>query len=258
MTSRAGRAVVSAVTCVVGAACSDHAATLPAGEGGAGGAGPVGPHCESQPRNRRAVQIATVSRGAFALLSDGTLWCWSEGLSSCPSQDPGKLPGLPCITTFAADDSHAVAIDEQGGAWVWGERTDGAIVSFPDAEATWADAQDMTVAWGNRERGTWWGNDNFIDPSPLDPTPIPLQPVGRIVLGAGHGCQLLDGALRCFGFNADGELGNGETTEPFVPQWPPVDVSLDVTVVDARARTRSGAGVGAGEAGATVVAGVGA
>ncbi len=45
------------------------------------------------------------------------------------------------------------------------------------------------------------------------------SPRGNIGLGGNHSCLIAnDGTVQCWGYNADGELGDGTTTERHAPQ----------------------------------------
>jgi alpha-tubulin suppressor-like RCC1 family protein len=80
--------------------------------------------------------------------------------------------------------------------------------------------------WGGNYSGEL-GDQTFDSSSKpvsaLDASSVPLSNVDDIALGDNHTCALINGGVKCWGFNGSGQLGNGTITDSITP----VDV-LDI------------------------------
>jgi alpha-tubulin suppressor-like RCC1 family protein len=148
--------------------------------------------------------VRTVSAGhsyTCALTEAGAVWCWGNNSSgqlgngtTTDSAVPVQVTGLQSgVVAISAGDYHACAITNDGDAMCWGQGRAGAL-----------------------------GNGQSRSSS------TPVSPVGlgagvvAISAGGFHTCAILtDGHAKCWGLNANGQLGNGSTgLEPR-----PVDVT---------------------------------
>jgi len=89
--------------------------------------------------------------------------------------------------------------------------------------ATWTSAQKSGVkCWGNNDFGQLGNGVDYDNPdySDFSSTPVPvidLSDGSGLALGMQHSCALIANAVKCWGDNANGYLGNGSTTNSFVP-----------------------------------------
>jgi alpha-tubulin suppressor-like RCC1 family protein len=175
-------------------ACSAAAATSPSGSRPATGSLSPGP----LPSSASATATA-ISAGAFhscALASAGGVVCWGYNEGFVPSAVSGLASGVAAI---AAGGYHTCALTSASGVVCWG----------------WNDHGQL----GNGQQGC---GDVYCS------TPIPVavsglaSGVAAISAGGAHSCALTSaGAVRCWGGNGSGQLGDGTSTQHLTP----VDVS---------------------------------
>lgn len=190
------------------------------------------------------VQLALGYGHSCALLSNGRVACWgagSAGLLGIGQEEDRYHPvllGIERVVEIAAGESHTCALDADGEVWCWGanwQRQLGhahsntsltpvyvgglpKIVSIGTGEGhSCAVAEDGSVwCWGRNE----WGEIG-MDPTALKAQPSPVQVSGvtgavRVKGGRYHSCATTAaGTLFCWGWNASGQLGNGNQTERF-------------------------------------------
>jgi alpha-tubulin suppressor-like RCC1 family protein len=149
-----------------------------------------------------ATAISVSGLGACALLAGGTVECWGAdffgllgdgGTSGSRSTVPATIPGLTGVTAISVGEESACALLAGGTIECWGEDGSGQL--------------------GN---GTTAGV--------LPPVAVSgITNATAIAVGGGHAvgssaCAILaNGAVRCWGFNRVGELGDGTTTSSSVP-----------------------------------------
>ena len=146
-----------------------------------------------------ATELAMGNSHTCALLEDGTVQCWGDnsvgqlgdGTTTSALTRTVTVQGLPVpITALSAGGSRTCAIVENGGLWCWG---------------------------GNRrgELGTGTAAISSTVPSPV----LGLgADVTSVYLGPMHSCAVLvDGAVRCWGDDGDGQLGIGTTSSVAAP-----------------------------------------
>jgi alpha-tubulin suppressor-like RCC1 family protein len=149
-----------------------------------------------------ALTSAPVAAGdshTCALISDGSVQCWGDNLygqlgdgGTTPSSIPVLVTGLSnTATAIAAGFDHSCALISDGSVQCWGDNL-----------------------YGQLGDGT---SVNFSS------TPVLVSGISTAVAIAGstggfQTCALLsDGSVRCWGYNADGELGDGGTTPSSIP-----------------------------------------
>jgi alpha-tubulin suppressor-like RCC1 family protein len=150
-----------------------------------------------------AVAVATftpaVSAGfdySCALSSNGTIKCWGyngEGElgngSFTDSSSPAQVSGITDATAISAGNDHTCALISDGTVECWGDNT-----------------------YGQLGNGTS-GNQSS--------TPVQVSDITSataISSGSSHSCALLSGGtVKCWGYNVDGELGNGTKTGSSTP-----------------------------------------
>jgi alpha-tubulin suppressor-like RCC1 family protein len=139
---------------------------------------------------RRVTAISAGAEFVCAVLSDGSVDCWGNGLLDTPgapssdgnalSSTPEAVAGLTGVTAIAPGDGVACALLSGGAVQCLGNNIDGQL-----------------------------GNGTTTSSS----TPVPVSGVSSataVSVGAGFACALLsDGSVDCWGGNANGALGNG-------------------------------------------------
>jgi len=150
--------------------------------------------------------IAAGENFSLALQNNGTIWSWGDDSTSQLGRDTStatgtfsNLPapvdttlGLKSAVAIAADGGHALAIENQGKLWAWGDNSD-------------------------RQLGI--GKDK----SGVTPTPVlyeknqrleELDHVKAIATGSNYSLALMaDGSVLAWGGNERGQLGN-RTQDP--------------------------------------------
>jgi alpha-tubulin suppressor-like RCC1 family protein len=190
--------------------------------------------------------IASGSTHGLALLADGTVKSWGLNSSgqlgdNTTSQrlTPVTIPTLSGVAALAAGANHSLARKTDGTAWVWGAntnqqlgngtttnaRTPLAVSSITTAVAlsggsthsVIANADGSILALGDNTQGQL---GNGVANAQL---PIPVQvastlPMADIAAGKLHSLAITPaGALYSWGYNSNGQLGDGTTTQRNVP-----------------------------------------
>jgi alpha-tubulin suppressor-like RCC1 family protein len=147
--------------------------------------------------DRGVSAIATGAAHACALTVEGDVKCWgynhSGQLGGGPSRHrltPVKVEGLPSnIRAISAGEDHTCVLKETGSVMCWGGNHYGQL-----GDGTTTEHDDPVTVVGLGEGVT------------------------AISAGWGSTCALLDtGAVKCWGFNRSGQLGDGTTTDSSVP-----------------------------------------
>jgi alpha-tubulin suppressor-like RCC1 family protein len=153
----------------------------------------------------RATAIAVGADYACALLLDGTIQCWGSNTygqlgngSTTDSTTPVPVSGLTGAAAIAAGTSHTCALMADGTVVCWGGN----------------DAGELGLASSGSSQTC-----GSVDPCATTPVKVPnLSGVTAIAVGAQDTCALLsDGTVRCWGWNYNGELGNGTTMDSSTP-----------------------------------------
>lgn len=199
----------------------------------------------------RVILFALGSVHACAIASSGGVYCWGfngEGRlgvgTFTASQIPVKVNGLPQnASCIAAGDAHTcVVLAESGGAMCWGRNSLGslgdgtlttrstpvAVVGLATGVLQIAARGDSTCALLRGSRGVrCWGKNDYgqlgdgTTTARTVPTPVTGLEYGvwRVSLGFIFGCAALisDGSTRCWGYNGQGQLGDGTFSSRLVP-----------------------------------------
>jgi alpha-tubulin suppressor-like RCC1 family protein len=184
-----------------------------------------------------------------ALLTNGTVECWgfnSNGQlgngTTTASSTPMAVSGLTGVTAIAAGGDDTCALLSNGTVKCWGLNFSGQLGNGTTIDSTTPVAvgglsgaaaisagythtcavlsQGTIQCWGSNSHGQL-GNGTTTDSS----TPVAvsgLTGVTAIAAGGdtavGHTCALLSGGtVECWGFNSNGQLGNGTTTDSSTP-----------------------------------------
>ena len=130
--------------------------------------------------------VSVAFQQSCALTTAGRVMCWPYERSKIPVVVRGLAHGIAAV---AVGDFHSCVVTTHGGAKCWGQNTDGEL--------------------GDGQTGGGF-------------PPVKVAGLGHgvaaIAAGAHHTCALTTaGAVTCWGRNADGQLGNGTTTDSDVP-----------------------------------------
>jgi alpha-tubulin suppressor-like RCC1 family protein len=145
-----------------------------------------------------AVQLALGGAHSCARLEDGTVKCWganrsrqlgTDAMDDCGgfpcARTPLSIPGLTNVQAIAATGEHTCALLADGTAKCWGDNPEG-LLGFTSTE--------MCV----------------VGPCAPKPTRVPGESdIQQISLGFVTCVLHTDRTFRCWGYNCDGELGNG-------------------------------------------------
>lgn len=138
--------------------------------------------------------IVAIEAGAYhnlALKADGSVWAWGNNQngqignnSTVKQSSPLKVNGLPAVIAIAAGNNHSLALGENGRIYIWGGNGTGQL--------------------GNGTSGT----TNQLTPVLLNNAS--LTNVVNIAAGGFHNvAQLENGDVYTWGYNVNGQLGNG-------------------------------------------------
>ena len=180
------------------------------------GAGNVNPQLSPVKVNTPSgiTQVAAGYTTAYALRNDGTVWAWGSNGSSlgngfygtgcdttpvgpgCRAVTPIQVPGLTGVTSIAATRNAAFAVKGDGTVWTWGFN-----------------------AHGELGIGTVGGPACFDNPQgpncvALSPVQIPgVTGVAKVASGSVSTTYAIktDGTALSWGWNGEGQLGNGTT-----------------------------------------------
>jgi len=211
------------------------------------------------------VQISGSDRDMYALTSTGTVWAWgSEGQGALGNGTSGTgYVTTPVQVQFPAGVSIAslpspmpqktgMAIDTSGNAWGWGAGGSGDLCStavnkkVPQMITAPQLKGDVTLASGQNNHAIYYtstgqlyacgnnvagqlGDGTFTSSiSPVLVTGLPAEQVISVQTSwEDSGALMADGSYWDWGYNKQGELGDGSTSVSDVP----VHVSLPAAVV---------------------------
>ncbi len=208
------------------------------------------------------VQVAGGDSHSLALKSDGTVWAWGGNaygqLGDGTTVDktlPVSVLNLTSVVQVAAAGDHSLALKSDGTVWAWGNNGyfqigDGTSttrltpVQTPGLSGisqvaagryhSFALATNSTVwAWGRNDKGQLGDGTTADRATPVHLTISPLfyfSGVQQIAAGELHSIAVKkDGTVWTWGYNHDGELGNGSNIDSSTPsQVPGVEEVIQV------------------------------
>lgn len=156
-------------------------------------------------------QIAAGDAHVCALTTEGQVACWGYA-NLGQTADPGNAgyTGLPrlapvtAVTRITTGQWHTCAAVD-AGVTCWGDNRNGEL------------GNDGGCTYNGQP-----GCESAVSPYPVAVAGI-TGPVEDLAAGWHHSCAMVDGAVRCWGRNLDGQLGDGTTTTSDVPvdvAWP--------------------------------------
>lgn len=212
------------------------------------------------PGGRQYTRITAGQRHTCALDTAGAAWCWGAGANGrlgtgtlVNSNVPVQVAGTRTFGAIAAGDAHTCAIatnpGDIGKIFCWGQGTlgrlgtvvttdqvlptqvVGAFPMFADVAAGGAGTCAVTVGppsalycWGDNASGQ--GGQNPVGQDKILAPALVAAPGGVVFssvdVGANHTCALATvGTAWCWGGNASGQLGSGDT----IAAWTPTEVA---------------------------------
>jgi alpha-tubulin suppressor-like RCC1 family protein len=191
--------------------------------------------------------------GAFhtcAVLADGTMQCWGKNYngqlgcgSTADSAVPVAVSGIQNAVALSGGYYHTCAVLGDGSLQCWGANNKGmlgsgqciqicmsavpvTLTSIAGAVAVAAGRDHTCVVLGGGSVQCWGANllgqlgsgseSAYSTSTPL--TVVDISDAVRVAVGVNHTCVLLgSGAVRCWGANVDGELGDGTGTNSPAP-----------------------------------------
>jgi alpha-tubulin suppressor-like RCC1 family protein len=193
-----------------------------------------------------------VAGGSFTCARDahGAAFCWGDdhfgelALGRVVTRvEPARVPGVTDAVEVAAGDGHTCVVagpTDKRKIQCWGANQAGQLGDATDEDRSTAGdakgaftptrvaagtAHTCAIAeggglfcWGRGGSGQL-GPDRMIDTSTPIPVPLPTTRTALdVATGDAHTCVVLDdGSTACWGANADGQLGDGTTTDRSAP-----------------------------------------
>jgi len=179
------------------------------------------------------------------VLDNGSAMCWGynsngqlgNGSSGTGTDNatPNAVTGLESVESISAGNTHTCAVLDNGSAMCWGwngngqlgndstndNATPGAVTGLESVKSisaglnhTCAVLDDGSArCWGNNTHGKL-GNGSTTSGTDLTPNAVSgLGSVKSISAGFHHTCAVLDnGSVTCWGYNYNGQLGDGTTS----------------------------------------------
>jgi ribosomal protein L3 len=205
----------------------------------------------STPANSGITAIAAGGGHSLALTSAGAVLAWGYNQSghlgngtttSSNTPVPISAPANSGITAIAAGGGHSLALTSTGAVLAWGTNTAGELgngtttssntpvaVSAPanggitaiaagHLESLALTSAGAVLAWGYNQSGQLGNGTNTDSNTPVAVNAPATGGITAIAAGDGHSLAVTStGAVLAWGFNADGELGNGTTTSSNTP-----------------------------------------
>jgi alpha-tubulin suppressor-like RCC1 family protein len=155
------------------------------------------------------LSISTSLRHTCGITTDRRAWCWGENLVIPDTSTTTHLPG----------GGIAVSVQLFGGRY---ERRPTAVAATMRFNAIAAADRYVCALAVDDTVWCWGGNDDgqLGDGTKIDRA-LPVRVVGEqrfkrlaTSIASRHSCAIaIDGGAYCWGFNAEGQLGDGSTTE---------------------------------------------
>jgi alpha-tubulin suppressor-like RCC1 family protein len=201
------------------------------------------------------VQITAGGGHTCALEQDGSVWCWGsggageigDGLGTSEST-PARVTGITNAVLVRAGTSSTCALLSTGRVSCWGLELGGetSLNTPVDAGVSQATSLDVVdwhacVSTTGGDVQCWGTNEGAVlaaDPDTLSGSLTPMKVAGglgeitQVVTSGGTACALVgQKTLSCWGWNSDGEIGNGTISDALV-LTPALAIASDVATFD--------------------------
>ena len=217
--------------------------------------------------SRAVTAIAAGSNHTCAITAAGAVKCWGDNRdgqlgNGIPGNAlvPADVPGLPGgVAAIAAGASHTCALTTAGAVKCWGANTDGQLgdgtsvdAAVPVDVAALSGVQAISAGafhtcalttlgavkcWGDNGSGQLGNGTTVSAPLPVDVGTL-AGGVQAIALGRSHTCALTTaGAVRCWGRNSDGQLGDGTAANALLPVAVPTLSSAVAAIATGQSHT---------------------
>ena len=249
-----GGAVSTGSSIVAGGSISTGGLGAIGGTSNTGGSSALSLDCIGTPKNNCVSSLALGFEHTCALVNGG-VWCWGDNAVGELGNDSGQnslvpvpVPSLTAgVSAIAAmSSSHTCAL-VSGAAWCWGNNFKGQLgnnsannspVPVPvqglsagvqsisvAGDATCAIVNGAVYCWGDNYKGQLgYDTGSTICSHSYPCSTVPAQVLGLSTNaqavatgGFGHTCALLDGAVKCWGDNQYGQLGDGTGIDSLTP-----------------------------------------
>ncbi|CAM3714312.1 IPTL-CTERM sorting domain-containing protein [Paracidovorax anthurii] len=193
--------------------------------------------------------IAAGSSHTCAVTMAGAVRCWGDNTngrlgdgSSTQSLIPVAVSGLGSgATAIAAGNAHTCALTTAGAVRCWGANSNGqagdgtisiqrntptavsglgsgvAAISARNSHTCAVTVAGAVLCWGNNPDGRLGDGSTTQSATPVAVSGLGAG-VAAVSAGTSHSCALTTaGAVRCWGLNSNGQLGDGTTTQRTTP-----------------------------------------
>jgi alpha-tubulin suppressor-like RCC1 family protein len=193
------------------------------------------------------VAVAAGARHSLALDEGGNVWVWGSNSSgqlgdgtTADRSTPVQVGGISDVIAIAAGWAHSIALLYDGTVWTWGkngygqlgdgnegdsaepvkvaELTD-VVAMDSGSEHNVALLSDGTVwTWGRNSAGQLGTGDTDWASNSTPERVEGLSNIAEVAAGWGHTAALTeDGAVLMWGNNESGQLGDGTSTDYYIP-----------------------------------------
>jgi alpha-tubulin suppressor-like RCC1 family protein len=202
------------------------------------------PSYSPEPRLTNVTAIASGSDSNCALIAGGSVDCWGDLYFGPPSTYadtlvPMQVTGLSGVTQVSVGDSHACALLADETVKCWGDNTYGelgngtTVGSLPPVGVTGLTGvvhisagyqhtcallrSGVIECWGGNSYGQLGDGSNTNSSVPVSVSGITNATSVSAAMGWQSCALLAGGTMDCWGYNGDGELGNGTEVDSDVP-----------------------------------------
>jgi alpha-tubulin suppressor-like RCC1 family protein len=194
------------------------------------------------------IAIAAGAQHTCALTQGGAVKCWGLSFHGqlgdgtfTHSYTPIDVVGLSSgVTAITAGGLHTCALMTSGAVKCWGDNPTGELVNgVTSTSSTPVDVPRLSsgvreiaagashtcaltnsgavTCWGDNSNGQLGNGTTSLSSTPVDVSGL-SSGVAAIAAGGNHNCALTDsGAVKCWGANYNGMLGNGTDTDSPIP-----------------------------------------
>ncbi|MES1204693.1 MAG: chromosome condensation regulator RCC1 [Pseudomonadota bacterium] len=199
----------------------------------------------------KAIAAGGAHTCALLTTGQGGVRCWGlnvfgqlgDGMTDGDRSAPPPADAIADVRSVSAGDAHTCVVTTAGGVRCWGRNADGELgdgtydsIALPPSADVLTGATAVAAGlnftcallaagggvrcWGYNSNGQL-GDDTELNVDRLRPPDADvLGRAAALAVGAGHTCALMaSGGVRCWGANADGQVGDGRA--PADSMFPP-------------------------------------